>query len=111
MITDINDSALYFSRSAIPYSRNYFEKQTLDPKIIYKHHIGLYAYRASFLKNFSKLQQSDLESTESLEQLRALSNGYKIIAKLANEAMPNGIDTKEDLLKFADYLLKNSKFE
>ena len=107
LITDINDLALYFSRSTIPYSRESFSKKQLDVNIQYKHHVGLYAYRAKFLKEFSNLNPSPLEITESLEQLRALENGYKIIAKQAKKPMPNGIDTREDLLKFEKYLKKN----
>ncbi len=100
LVTDKNDYALYFSRSAIPYARESFASKKLDINISYKHHIGLYAYRASFLKSFSNLQSSDLELTESLEQLRAMSHGYKIIAKKAQKTMPHGIDTAEDILKF-----------
>jgi 3-deoxy-manno-octulosonate cytidylyltransferase (CMP-KDO synthetase) len=104
LVTDEFDSALYFSRSAIPYSRTEFVKQKLNENIVYKHHIGLYAYRARFLKDFANLKPSALELSESLEQLRALSNGYKIIAKQAIKEMPHGIDTQEDLLKFKDFL-------
>lgn len=100
LVTDDKDCALYFSRAAIPYSRECFSQQQLDPDIKYKHHIGLYAYRAKFLKDFSNLKPSLLEETESLEQLRAMSHGYKIIAKLAQETMPHGIDTPEDVVNF-----------
>lgn len=104
LVTDKNDYALYFSRSAIPYSRECFANEQLDRDIVYKHHIGLYAYRASFLKSFSNLKASDLEITESLEQLRAMSHGHKIIAKKAQKSMPHGIDTPEDILKFEQKL-------
>ncbi len=104
LVTDKNDYALYFSRAAIPFSRNTFVNNELDSAIQYKHHIGLYAYRAKFLKEFSQLQSSDLEKTESLEQLRALSHGYKIIAKEAKQNMPHGIDTLEDVKRFKDLL-------
>lgn len=100
LITDDNDLALYFSRAPIPYYRAGFEAQKLDKNICYKHHIGLYAYRAGFLKEFSQLTPSKLEQTESLEQLRALSHGFKIVAKKAIEHMPHGIDTLEDLQRF-----------
>jgi len=104
LVTDSNGYALYFSRSAIPYSRNSFENNILDENITYKHHIGLYAYRAGFLKSFSNLQPSDLEKTESLEQLRAMSHGHKIIAELAKKTMPHGIDTPEDIISFEQNL-------
>lgn len=100
LITDENDQALYFSRAPIPYYREGFEAQKLDNNISYKHHIGLYAYRAGFLKEFSKLTPSKLEQTESLEQLRALSHGFKIVTIKAMEKMPHGIDTAEDVLNF-----------
>jgi 3-deoxy-manno-octulosonate cytidylyltransferase (CMP-KDO synthetase) len=100
LVTDDNDCALYFSRAAIPYSRECFSQQKLAHGVDYKHHIGLYAYRAKFLKDFSNLKPSLLEETESLEQLRAMSHGYKIIAKHAQETMPHGIDTVEDVINF-----------
>ncbi len=104
LVTDKHDYALYFSRAAIPFSRRTFANKQLDSSIQYKHHIGLYAYRAKFLKEFSQLQSSDLEKTESLEQLRALSHGYKIIAKKAKQKMPHGIDTHEDVKRFEGLL-------
>jgi len=104
LVTDNQDNALYFSRAAIPFSRSTFENNELDSSIAYKHHIGLYAYRAKFLKEFSRLKPSDLERTESLEQLRAMSNGYNIIAKQAKQKMPHGIDTLEDVKRFEDLL-------
>jgi len=105
VVTDNKDYALYFSRSTIPYSRDSFSKGKIDENINYKHHIGLYAYRASFLKKFAQLNQTDLEKTESLEQLRAMSYGYKIIAKKAKELMPHGIDTLEDIKAFEKLLI------
>ncbi len=108
VVTDNSDNALYFSRSAIPYSRDTFADKKLDKNVDYKHHIGLYAYRAKFLKQFSQMQLSKLEQTESLEQLRALSYGYKIIAKQAIAEMPHGIDTPEDLEKFKNAYSKLS---
>jgi len=104
LVGDENDYALYFSRSAIPHSRKYFPLKQLDPDICYKHHIGLYAYRANFLKRFSQLKPSKLEGAESLEQLRAMSHGYKIIAKCAKRSMPHGIDSKEDIIRFEKLL-------
>lgn len=106
LVTDNNDNALYFSRAAIPYSRDTFEQQKLDKDIEYKHHIGLYSYRARFLKDFSQLKPSNLEQTESLEQLRAMSHGYKIIVKKALKTMPHGIDAMDDVENF-EKLLRN----
>lgn len=104
LVTDDSDYALYFSRAAIPYSRECTAQQQLEKGIQYKHHIGLYAYRAKFLKDFSKLTPSKLERSESLEQLRAMSHGYRIIAKQAKETMPHGIDTQQDIVNFQNLL-------
>ena len=71
VIFDKNNNALYFSRSLIPYPRN------VGISKVYKH-IGIYAYRRNFLLNYAKMESTPLEQTESLEQLRALENGYKI---------------------------------
>ena len=105
LVCDNKSYALYFSRAAIPYSREAFSAHKLDHLIDYKHHIGIYAYRASFLKSFSQLPSSELERTESLEQLRAMSYGYRIIAKKAGQIMPHGIDTQADIERFERSLL------
>jgi len=80
--------ALYFSRSAIPYSK----ENSGD----YFHHIGIYAYKTKALERFVSLKPSALEQRESLEQLRALENGMKIIVKLV-DAHPLSVDTQDDL--------------
>ncbi len=80
--------ALYFSRSAIPYSK--------DESADFYHHIGIYAYKKNALEKFIKLSPSILERRESLEQLRALENNMKILVKIV-EAHPLSVDTKEDL--------------
>lgn len=104
LVTDAQDFALYFSRASIPYTKDSHNATILDKNIQYKQHIGLYAYRAAFLRKFSKLSPSKLEKSESLEQLRALSNGFKIIAKCAKEKMPHGIDTQADIVNFEKML-------
>ncbi len=78
VITDINNNALYFSRAPIPYYRT---QQTAP---VY-HHMGLYAFRRDFLMLYKTLPQTPLEKTESLEQLRALENGYKIRVCFTND--------------------------
>ncbi len=84
-----NGDALYFSRSRIPFPR----KESLNVTL---QHVGLYAYRASFLKMYSSLAPTPLEQTESLEQLRVIENGYRI--RMAHsEHAPIGVDTPEDL--------------
>jgi len=62
-------------------------------------HIGLYAYRVGFLKAYPALPRPAIESFESLEQLRALWHGYRIMVIEAGQAMPPGVDTAEDLEK------------
>lgn len=102
LITDQNNHALYFSRSVIPWSQQHFSQKNkiLPPNIEYKRHIGLYVYRVKFLRQFSRLKPHYLEQTESLEQLRALANGYQIAAAKAPMPMPHGIDTKQDIINF-----------
>ena len=80
--------ALYFSRSAIPHSKENFDE--------YFHHIGIYAYKKSALEKFVNLAPSKLEKRESLEQLRALENDMKIFVEVV-DAHPLSVDTSEDL--------------
>ena len=91
-VIDNNNFALYFSRSKIPYERN------LNEAIFYGH-IGLYGYKRDALFKMTKLNQTMLEKAESLEQLRALQSGMRIITSIVN-IKPIGIDTKEDVEEF-----------
>ena len=83
--------ALYFSRSAIP-----FHREGAVPAPLFRH-IGLYAYRAGFLKNFVGWSPAVAEQSESLEQLRALAHDAHIQIELAPETVPAGVDTESDL--------------
>ncbi len=97
VVFDKNFDALYFSRSVIPYVRNYPEAEWP----LYAHfytHIGMYGYKADTLHELTRLPQSELEIAESLEQLRWLQNGYKIRVAV-NDCPTIGIDTPEDLEK------------
>lgn len=98
-LTDTNGMALYFSRSPIPFPRDQFA--TLDDAFVaaqnYLRHIGIYAYRSGFIKQYVTWQPTALEQLESLEQLRALWYGEKIHLDLAKEAPQVGVDTAEDL--------------
>ena len=85
-----NGDALYFSRAPIPYARN--ERQASA-----WHHIGIYSYRAGFLRSYHKLLSSDMEQAESLEQLRVLDNGYKIVVETVDYETGVGVDTPDDL--------------
>ena len=90
VVTDLNGYALYFSRSLMPYPRNKPEGYK-----VYKH-VGIYAYRRNLLLKYAALQPTPLEKAESLEQLRALENGYKIKV-LESDFKGIGVDTPEDL--------------
>ncbi|MEI6816066.1 MAG: 3-deoxy-manno-octulosonate cytidylyltransferase [Bacteroidota bacterium] len=98
VVIDKQMKALYFSRSPIPFSRNCEEQQWLQHAPYYKH-IGIYAYRNRILKEITELDQSILEKTESLEQLRWLENGYGIQVAIT-ELESIAVDSPEDILKF-----------
>ena len=88
-VTDENGMALYFSRAKIPFPRDRHSNR-------YKGHIGIYGYTVGDLKRFCALESTTLEKIEKLEQLRALSYGYKIaLQEVETESF--GIDTPEDL--------------
>ena len=90
VVTDQRGYALYFSRSLMPYPRNKPEGYK-----VFKH-VGIYAYRRDFLLKYAALEPTPLEKAESLEQLRALENGYKIKV-LESDFQGIGVDTPEDL--------------
>ncbi len=94
IVLDKNQNALYFSRSPIPHLRD--EKQEYDAK--FYAHIGLYAFRYSALQTFTALEESFLEQTEKLEQLRLLENATAIRVVLTKHSS-QGVDTIEDLEK------------
>ena len=94
VVCDINQYALYFSRSLIPYPRGNEDYEPLG-------HIGIYAYKRDFLLQYSNMQPSKLETIEKLEQLRILENGYNIITKIT-EYRSIGIDTMNDYQKFIE---------
>jgi 3-deoxy-manno-octulosonate cytidylyltransferase (CMP-KDO synthetase) len=102
--------ALYFSRAPVPWPREGFMKnrQALPPNTPFLRHIGIYAYRAGFLREFSRLGSTPLERSESLEQLRALEHGHRIAVSIAPEPFPPGVDTVEDLAH-VETLLKANK--
>lgn len=99
VVADCNDYALYFSRAPIPYARDAFSTdQELPNDVPINRHIGIYAYRVTFLKTYSDLAPVPLESCEALEQLRALWYGYKISVAVTEHAPSTGVDTEADLL-------------
>ena len=93
--------ALYFSRAPLPWPRDAFarERTALPPDTPFLRHIGIYAYRAGFLRRFAALPSTPLERSESLEQLRALEHGHAITVRIAPEPFPAGVDTAEDLAR------------
>lgn len=98
-----NDAnAIYFSRSIIPYVRNYPWQEWLEHAEFHTH-VGLYAYRAATLDALTRLPQSSLEIAESLEQLRWIQNGYKIRVAITDRPTI-GIDTPDDLQAAIEYL-------
>ena len=100
VVLDNNGYALYFSRSQIPYVRD-AKDPINEPNISFLRHLGIYAYKREFLLKYPKLPVSSLENAEKLEQLRALSNGYKIKIATTN-CISRGIDTRDDLMAFIE---------
>lgn len=92
VVVDRAGNALYFSRSVIPYMRNEV------PGIKIWGHIGIYGYTVRALREFSKLDPTPLETAESLEQLRAIENGWRI-RMIETSFKPIGVDTEADLEK------------
>lgn len=93
VVMDADGNAMYFSRAPIPYPRDEAHKQSLKAH----RHIGIYAYRVGFLKQYAELSVTQLEKIESLEQLRVLHHGYKIAITVTDHAPATGVDTQADL--------------
>lgn len=102
VILNKKGEAIYFSRSIIPYIRNFKHTEWLKHHVFYKH-IGMYAYRSDILKEITALPQTPLEIAESLEQLRWIENGYKIKVGITTQETI-GIDTPEDMEKALKFL-------
>lgn len=97
VILNGNNEALYFSRTAIPYLRDYPQNEWLEHHTFYKH-IGIYAYRNDVFQEIVQLKPSLLETAESLEQLRWLENGLKIKVAETN-IETKGVDVPEDIIE------------
>jgi 3-deoxy-manno-octulosonate cytidylyltransferase (CMP-KDO synthetase) len=107
VVVDTDGYALYFSRAPMPWLRGEFEGTTSKTEDLpHKRHIGLYGYRAHFLKDYASLPVSPLEQYESLEQLRALYHGKKIHMSRATIGTGHGVDTASDLEKVRTLLAK-----
>ncbi|MCY7354068.1 MAG: 3-deoxy-manno-octulosonate cytidylyltransferase [Lysobacter sp.] len=106
LVRDASGHALYFSRAPIPWARDAFssESKRMPATGEWLRHIGIYAYRAGFLRRFTTMPRGQLEQMESLEQLRALEAGVRIAVELTPEPFPPGIDTPEDLARAQAHL-------
>ena len=96
VVTSVDNHALYFSRSPIPYDRDNLNTPSLENTHGYWKHIGVYAYQKEVLSEIVSLKESTLEKTELLEQLRWLENGYRIKTS-STDFESIGVDTPEDL--------------
>lgn len=99
-IFDVNNFAMYFSRTKIPYERNINKSKFYG-------HVGIYGYKKESLFKMTSLSQTSYELSESLEQLRALQNGMKIKVSIINN-IPVGIDTIEDFNSFKEIIESKS---
>jgi 3-deoxy-manno-octulosonate cytidylyltransferase (CMP-KDO synthetase) len=107
LVMDRRGYALYFSRAPLPWKRDPVGSVDaaahMPPELAYRH-IGLYAYRVGSLAQFSELPPGDLEQCEALEQLRALSHGFRIRVGVTQNPPPRGVDTEDDLAAVAALL-------
>jgi len=105
VVLDQSGRALYFSKGIIPFARD-DGGQVKDPGE-YLLHLGIYAYRREFLLRYSRMPPTPLESTEKLEQLRALENGYPIAVGIVDRASI-GVDTPEEYAVFVEKVRSQS---
>lgn len=95
-----NGDALYFSRAPLPWDRDRFARERLGALADgWLRHIGIYAYRAGFLRRFAAMPQGRLERIEALEQLRVLEAGARIAVAVTPVEFPAGVDTESDLAR------------
>ncbi|MCU7800908.1 MAG: 3-deoxy-manno-octulosonate cytidylyltransferase [gamma proteobacterium symbiont of Lucinoma myriamae] len=107
VVMDHQGYALYFSRAALPWSRDSFTMNAVEQQAIktltqeanWYRHIGMYAYRGTALQQYMTLQPCMLEKTESLEQLRVLYNGIGIHVSIVHEDPGHGVDVEADIEK------------
>jgi 3-deoxy-manno-octulosonate cytidylyltransferase (CMP-KDO synthetase) len=98
VVLDASQRALYFSRAPIAWWRDGAANGVVAlPSPAPLRHIGLYGYRVAFLRQFPKLTPAPIETTEALEQLRALWHGYQIAVHITERAPGHGVDTPQDL--------------
>jgi 3-deoxy-manno-octulosonate cytidylyltransferase (CMP-KDO synthetase) len=98
VVCDAAGMAMYFSRAPIAWWRDRpTDTPTALPQPAPLRHIGIYSYRAGFLRSFHSLAQAPMEVSEALEQLRALWHGHKIAVYVSDTAPGTGVDTPQDL--------------
>lgn len=98
VVTDSENRALYFSRCPIPYARSFKDiDAAIANGVVWKRHLGLYAYRLAALRRYTASMPTPLEKAESLEQLRIMEQGGRIAMARACQFIPAGIDTPDDL--------------
>lgn len=101
VVSDLQGTALYFSRATIPWNRDNYSKPkheiTLDANTAVQRHIGIYAYKVGLLNEFVAWPMAAIESIEKLEQLRILANCKKIHVEPSCKKVPGGVDTPADL--------------
>ncbi|NUU65266.1 3-deoxy-manno-octulosonate cytidylyltransferase [Enterobacteriaceae bacterium BIT-l23] len=97
VVCDSKGFALYFSRATIPWDRDRFARSREEPGDSLLRHIGIYGYRAGFIRRYVSWAPSPLEQLEKLEQLRVLWYGEKIHVAVARKVPGTGVDTPEDL--------------
>ena len=108
VVCDAEGYALYFSRAAIPWPREVMARQSGVAIQAYRH-IGLYAYRAGFVRRYAAWPPCPPEEAEQLEQLRVLWHGERIVVHEAREMPEAGVDTPEDLERVRKYFTAADK--
>ncbi|QBR51181.1 3-deoxy-manno-octulosonate cytidylyltransferase [Erwinia sp. QL-Z3] len=99
VVMDAKGYALYFSRATIPWDRERFATSREEIGDTFLRHIGIYGYRAGFIRRYVSWEPSPLEHIELLEQLRVLWYGEKIPVAVAKAIPSVGVDTPEDLAR------------
>ena len=107
VVLDTQGRALYFSRAAIPHWRDAEPGKSMPHGVAALRHIGIYAYRAAYLRGFPQLPPCALETTEALEQLRVLWHGDRIAVAVTSAVPGPGVDTPADLARVRALMERN----
>lgn len=112
VVTDHRGMAHYFSRAPIPWARDEWQDTSrpaqLPASSQFYRHIGIYGYRVGLLRDFVTWSPAPTETSEALEQLRALYNGARIHVEEACQAPPAGVDTEADLERLRSMMVEQS---